>query len=152
METAVAAHELTHLYLASFFGARRSRLPPWLDEGLAGMLQDEALRLPDPRDKGPVLPATIPLDKFLTMRPGPDSPQTWVAAWYLQAHSIVRFIKRGHIEASFPDFCAALRDGQDVKTALRKVYDYPDLAAFEAAWLKWRPKRAMGLPVGLEAQ
>jgi hypothetical protein len=149
LDGAVTAHELTHLYFHSFFDEKPASPPAWLDEGLAMMLQDDALTLPDPREKGPVLAAPMPMAAFLRARPGQDTPGARVNAWYQQAHSVVRFLKSGHIESLFPDFCRQLRDGEDTESALRDVYGYADLASFEAAWLKWRPKKAKGLPVGL---
>lgn len=148
MDTAVTAHELTHLYFHAFFDEKSARPPSWLDEGLAMMLQDDALTLPDPREKGPVLPAPIPMKTFLKSRPAQDSPSAGVTLWYLQAGSVVRFLKRAHVETQFTDFCGKLRDGGDLETVLRDVYGYPDLDAFEAAWLKWRPKKAKGALLG----
>ncbi len=147
LDTSIVAHELTHLYFHSYFGEVQP--PSWLNEGLAGMLQGEALALPDSREKGPVLAAVAPLAAFFESRPGRDMPSAWVSSWYRQAHSVVRFLKRGHIEMKFADFCALLKEGAQVEDALKKVYEYDDLAAFEAAWHKWRPKKAMGLPSGL---
>jgi hypothetical protein len=146
VDPAVAAHELTHLYFHTFFDEKRASPPVWLDEGLATMLQSEALTLPDPRDKGPVLPAPLPLSAFLRTGPARDAPSARVSLWYRQAHSLVRFIKRAHIEDSFAQFCGRLRDGEDLESVLRGVYGYPDLAAFERAWLSWRPRKAAGLP------
>ena len=150
MDTAITAHELTHLYFHAFFDEKRSPPPPWLDEGLATMLQDEALTLSDPRVKGPVLVSPLPLKTFLQTRPATDAPSAHVAVWYQQASSVVRFIKRAHIEDSFSDFCVKLREGEDLEAALRDVYGYADLAAFEDAWVKWRPKKARGQAVGLD--
>ncbi len=149
VETAVVAHELTHLYLHSFFKEKGGVPPRWLDEGLAGMLENETLAFPDPRDKGPVLDAPIPLEDFFKTAPRLDTPKARVSAWYQQAHSVVRFIKRGHIENSFVDFCAKLREGEGLDRALYAVYGYSNLESFETAWKKWRPKQAVGLPVGL---
>ena len=152
MDTATTAHELTHLYFHAFFDEKPAQPPAWLDEGLAVMLQDEALTLPDPREKGPVLPQPIPMKAFLQSRPAQDAPNARVTLWYQQAHSVVRFLRRTHVESLFTDFCGKLRDGADPETALRDVYGYSDLDAFEQAWLKWRPKKAKGLPVGLGDQ
>lgn len=151
VETSVSAHELTHLYFNSFFDEKGARPPLWLDEGLAAMLENEILTYPDPRDKGPILSSPIPLADFFRMRPQRYTPAQRVAAWYGQAHSLVRFIKRGHIENNFAAFCGKLRDGESLESSLRAVYGYSDLGAFQAAWMKWRPKQAVGLPVGLES-
>jgi len=152
VDTAATAHELTHLYFHAFFDEKPLAPPVWLDEGLATMLQDDALTLPDPREKGPVLPAPIPMKAFLKSRPAQDTPSARVTVWYRQAHSVVRFVRGGHIEGLFAEFCRKLRDGVDLETALREVYGYPDLDAFERAWLKWRPKKAKGQAVGLGEQ
>jgi hypothetical protein len=152
MDGAVTAHELTHLYFHAFFDENSTQPPSWLDEGLAVMLQDDALTMPDPREKGPVLPAPIPMKAFLKSRPAQDTPSARVTAWYQQSHSVVRFLKRAHVESLFAEFCRKLRDGADVETALRDVYSYPDLDAFEQAWLKWRPRKAKGQIVGLGDQ
>ena len=152
MDVGVTAHELTHLYFHTYFDEKSAAPPPWLDEGLAVLMQSEALSLPDPGNKGPLLPATIPMKTFLQTRPGQDTPGAAVSLWYQQAHSVVRFLRRAHIESNFTDFCAKLRDGADSATALHDVYGYADVDAFEAAWLKWRPKKARGLPLGLGEQ
>ena len=148
METAVTAHELTHLYFHTFFDGKSAPPPSWLDEGLAVMLQDDALTMPDPRDKGPVLPSPLPMQPFLNSRPAQDTPSARVSAWYQQSHSVVRFLRRAHVESLFTEFCKKLRDGADVETALRDVYGYPDVGAFEQAWLKWRPKKTKGQLLG----
>lgn len=145
----IVAHELTHLYFHSYFDEKNVQPPAWLDEGLATMLQEDALGLPDPRQKGPVLRFPAPLAALMAARPGKDSPQAWVGGWYKQSESVTWFLLRGNIAASFPDFCAKLRDGADAPAALASVYGYSDLAAFEQAWNAWRPKKAVGLPVGL---
>jgi hypothetical protein len=152
LDTSVAAHELTHLYFHTYFDEKSVSPPAWLDEGLAVMLQDEAMTLPDPREKGPVLLGSIPMKTFMQSRPAQDTPSASVTGWYLQAHSVVRFLRRGHIEASFTEFCRKLRDGVDAETALRDVYGYADVDAFEQAWLKWRPKKGKGQVLGLGDQ
>jgi hypothetical protein len=144
IDTGVIAHELTHLYFHTFFDDQKAPPPPWLDEGLASMLQAQGLGALDPRLKGPVLSATMPLELFLKTRPGADSPGGWVNGWYQESQSLVWFLKRGHIESSFVDFCGKLRDGKDAETALRESYGYADVAAFDADWQKWRPRKAVG--------
>ena len=150
MDTTIVAHELTHLYFHSFFDEKSAQPPTWLDEGLAGMLQDEALTMPDPREKGPVLLWPVPFKTFLHSRPVNDSHSEWISIWYQQAHSVVRFIKRGHIDGLFTVFCRKLHDGASPEAALREVYGYENEAAFEQAWLKWRPKKAKGMLLGPE--
>lgn len=152
VDTATTAHELTHLYFHTFFDEKSARPPSWLDEGLACMLQDEALTRPDPREKGPVLQKPIPFKIFLRTRPDRDAPGGRVALWYQQAHSVVRFLKSAHIEDSFAEFCRKIRDGEDAETALREVYGYADFEAFERDWKRWRPKKDKGQLLDLNDQ
>ncbi len=152
IDASVAAHELTHLYFHSYFDEKSSSPPPWLDEGLAVDLQNQALTPPDPRDKGPVLGGSIPMKVFLASRPAEDAPGAVVSFWYQQAASVVMFLRAGHVPSLFFDFCAKLRDGAGTAEALREVYGYDDPEAFEKAWLAWRPKAAPGMPVGLQTR
>lgn len=152
VEETTLAHELTHLYFHSYFDERGAHPPPWLDEGLASMLQGVALTMPDPRDKGAVLPRPVGVKDLMSSRPGQDTPSGWVNLWYQQSASVVRFLKRAHIDGQFPVFCEKLRDGATVEAALREVYGYQDVDAFEKAWLKWRPLKGVGQPIGLEGR
>jgi hypothetical protein len=149
LDTGIVAHELTHLYFHAFFDEKKTAPPAWLDEGLASMLQAQALSLPDPRDKGPILRGSIPLTDFVRSRPGNDAPSAWVGGWYAEAQSVTWYLKRGRIEASFADFCGKLRDGADVQTALRESYGFDDLAAFDGGWQNWRPTKAPGMLKGI---
>lgn len=152
LDEKVVAHELTHLYFHSYFGEKGAVPPAWLDEGLASMFGDQALSLPDPRLRGPILPATVPLALFVESRPAEDAPEEWVGAWYRQAQSVAWFLKRGRIESGFAGFCAKLRDGRDVESALREAYGDVSLAAFEAEWQRWRPTKPAGALKGLGDQ
>lgn len=150
LETATAAHELSHLYLHAYFAGGKRPPPPWLDEGLAGLLQDTALVMPDARAKGPPIPRPLPLKELVSTRPERDEAEARVGLWYRQAHSLVLFLKRSRSDAEFVALCARLKEGDGLEKALRSAYDFEDLAALERAWLHWRPKKAPGLPSGLE--
>jgi hypothetical protein len=149
LDASVVAHELSHLYLHSYFDEKAASPPAWLDEGLAGVLQQDALGLPDPRDKGPIVRSPESFSLLLAKRPGADAPQAWVGGWYRQAASVVWFLKRGKLEASFVDLCGKLRDGEDAPAALREAYGWADVAAFEKDWSDWRPRKPPGKVVDL---
>jgi hypothetical protein len=132
----ILAHELTHLYFDYSF-VQKSRLPPrWLNEGLATMIQGDAM--------GGKLPAAPPMDmgQFLYYIPGNDDPINFVSQWYLQAESVVRFLKRTFPSMYFTRFCKALADGTSSPAALEKFYGFQDAAALQDAWLKWRANPA----------
>lgn len=152
IDPSVVAHELTHLYFHSYFDEKGSSPSPWLDEGLASLLGDQGLSLPDPRQKGPIIRSPMPLPQFFKTRPGQDSPGAWVGAWYGQAQSVVWFLKRGRSEAGFTELCAKLRAGEDVETALREAYGDESLDGVDDAWRKWRPTKPAGMLKGLGDQ
>ena len=79
-DAVVASHELTHVYMRSFFDENGVAPPAWLDEGLASMLQDKILMYRDPRDKGPVLTELMPMRQFFLTRPLIDTPAAVVSA------------------------------------------------------------------------
>lgn len=134
---ATVAHELTHLYFDSFFREAGKQPPRWLNEGLATMLEDEVLRRPDPRNRGPRLKEVIPLERFFASEPGRDDPRNRVLDWYAQAHSLVRFLKRRYNKFRFVNFCKMLRAGDGEAKALRQAFGLKDYAELEREWLKW---------------
>lgn len=140
----VIAHELTHLFMDSFFAERgRRRAPRWLNEGLASMVENDVAR----RGTG-ALPKTILMDEFLRQSPQKDDAASRVGLWYRQAESLVRFLKQGP-GFKFDSFCRALRDDVGLKRALFQVYAYPDIRSFERAWLAWAARQ--GKPAALKA-
>jgi hypothetical protein len=152
VDTGIVAHELTHLYFHSYFDEKQASPPAWLDEGLASMLQEQGLSQPDPLRKGPVLSAVAPLKDLMLARPGADAPAGWVGGWYRQSQSVVWYLKRGRNEASFVNFCAHLRDGEDAESALREAYGDDDVSVLDAAWQKWRPTKRAGELKGIGDQ
>lgn len=128
----VIAHELTHLFMDSFFAERgRRRAPRWLNEGLATMVENDVAG----RRAG-ALPKTILMEEFLRQSPQKDDAAARVGLWYRQAESVVRFLKQGP-SFKFDSFCRALRDDAGIERALFQVYAYPDIRSFEKAWLAW---------------
>jgi hypothetical protein len=152
VDAVTAAHELTHLYFHSYFAETKNSAAAWLDEGLAGMLQGAALTLPDPRERGAIIPQPLSFKTLFSTRPGQHTPGNWVTLWYFQSASVVRFLKRGHIEGQFAPFCAKIRAGETLEAALLENYGYNDLTAFENAWLAWKPKKGVGQVLGLDSR
>lgn len=135
-DEATIAHELTHLFMGSFFAERgRRRAPRWLNEGLASMIENDA----SGRKSG-ALAKSIPMDEFLRQSPQKDDAAARVGLWYRQAESIVRFLKQGPA-FKFDSFCRALRDDAGLERALFQVYAYPNVGSFEKAWLDWTSRQ-----------
>ena len=136
VDYAILAHELTHLYFDYSFIQKNKMPPRWLNEGLATMIQVDAMvRKP---------PAAPPMDMgaFLAYAPSNDDPANFVGQWYLQAESVVRFLKRTFPSMYFARFCNALEGGMGSMAALEKIYGYHDPASLQDAWLRWRSNPA----------
>jgi len=131
------AHELTHLYFASFFKRVPGRLPLWLNEGLAVMMVEETAGRVKPSYRGPPVDKAIPAEVFLKLKKIPNSDSGSVQDFYSQAHSVVRFLKKGNSPFKFEKFCRQLRDGEQVERALFSAYGFGSMEKFEKAWKKW---------------
>lgn len=135
----VFAHELTHLVLGSYFLEGKRAPPRWLNEGLAMVIQSE-LAAGRRIDYGPRLGAPEPLESFLGSELRSDSPGERVGPWYMQAESLVRFLKRARSPFYFTRFCRALREGESVSRALSLIYALRTVGDFERAWEDWAAK------------
>jgi hypothetical protein len=138
----VLGHELTHLFIESWWQESRKAPPPWINEGLAMLEETDAADSAgsDWYQAMPLLEGgeAMPLDRFLRTSPARDlKNQRAVALWYVQAYSLVRFLYRGHSRLQFFNFCSRLREGRPLGASLWTVYRYPSLERLEAAWRAW---------------
>jgi hypothetical protein len=138
------AHELSHLVLGSWFLESGRRPPRWLDEGLA-MLVESELAVGRPIESGPSVQDPEPAESFTASQPGRDASSERVNAWYAQAESMTRFLKRAKSPFQFPRLCRALRDGDKLEHALFTIYAFRSLKEFETAWRAWASSRGPGL-------
>ena len=129
------AHELAHLYMASFFQSAPELMPFWLNEGLAAMMEKEVSGPVQPSYKGPKVANPIPLEEFFSQTGAPDPLSA--GTFYAQAHSIVRFLKRGNSPFKFEKFCKELRDVGDLDRAFSGAYGFNGPEQLEKAWKKW---------------
>ncbi|MBI5240960.1 MAG: hypothetical protein HY926_10850 [Elusimicrobia bacterium] len=137
---AVISHEMTHLIFYEYMGRSEIELR-WINEGLA-VYEESKAGQPSSGGAAPPLPAwpqgwvPLPLDNVIHMVPASERERT-VSAWYLQAHSMVRFmIERGG-RIGFGQFLGALRQGSSVDKAVADGFStWRDLADLYAAWVK----------------
>ena len=140
----VIRRETTHLLFEGFWREAGKEAPPWLNEGLAMMEEDEE---PDRPERSPwfqnmVLTGTgsfLPLERFFAVNPSKDMhDKNSVGDWYVQAYSMVYFLYRQHQRLQFKSFCTELRDGKSVEEALWLTYRYHGFPSLQKAWLRWR--------------
>jgi hypothetical protein len=141
----VISHETTHLLFEGYWAEAGKRPPTWLNEGLA-MMEESALQSDPARTDWYQSMAywpresIIPLREFMDISPTKDlqsGSDKRVAAWYVEAYSLVYYLYRQHSRLQFKNFCAQLRIGRGVEESFWTVYRYRSLNDLERGWRKW---------------
>lgn len=154
----ILSHESTHLLFEGYFRQGRPgrsvhastaaaddphEPPLWLDEGLA-MLMEDPVSFTSDAEKTNVWTsamraqqAYLPLKDFFGRGVASEKDPGKVAAWYVQAYSLTRFLFRERPRGLFKTFCMRLRDGWALEAALRSAYGYSGLDSWQAAWRRW---------------
>ena len=126
----ITSHEIIHLAVAEVTGRAHSRIPAWLDEGLAefGSLEpsadfDEALRLGILRD------SIKPLWTLNALRGSADE----ILTTYGQGKSVVRHLISTYGEAKVAELMQAIPNSFDIDQALESVYGF-DQYGLDVEW------------------
>jgi len=130
----VQAHEMTHLVFNRFF---RGQLPLWLNEGVAEYFgQRETSSTTEFRRLMGMAPE-FDLDQLFAAGRYPDDP-AGLRAFYAEAAIVVDFLSHTQDrQALLPKFVEQMTKQHDLAAALR-LYEYPDLEAFRAAYARYR--------------
>jgi hypothetical protein len=138
---AVLSHEMTHLIFYEYMG-RTDLEHRWVNEGLAVYEESKAGQPSSGGAAAPLPPwpqgwEPLSLDSMVRMVPASERERT-VNAWYLQAHSMVRFLIERGGRIGFGQFLAALKGGASVDKAVADGFPgtWRDLADFYSAWVK----------------
>ena len=127
-------HELTHVVAADLFD--RSRLPPWIDEGIASLAEPQSKQEERQQALNRAFAAgrTLTIKALLELRqaPGPEFRD----AFYGQSVSLVAFLVQSRTSAEFARFVnLALERGEEA--ALNEVYGIRGVGQLERRWLAW---------------
>jgi hypothetical protein len=144
---AVIAHELTHLYFEGYFGEKLKYPPQWLNEGLAVDMEESVF--PEGGPWSQALPyfqgsRRIPFDKFFGMKVDDIKSDTQISDWYLQAFGTVQYLYRPNTRLQFKGLCEALRAGEQLDSALWKIYRVRSEADFGRKWAAWADSYGKG--------
>jgi hypothetical protein len=134
----ILPHEMAHLIFREFVGYKR-RLPLWLDEGVATLMEEEnrEKRLATAKDlvKSGVF---LTIDKLTQITHGTlITPPT---IFYAQASSLVDFLLQAYGKRRFLDFCRCLRDKDDWERCLLESYRVSDFSQLNKKWLDFLNK------------
>jgi len=126
----ITSHEIIHLAVAEVTGRAHTRVPAWLDEGLAefGSLEpsaeySEALR------NGILRDSVKPLWTLDTFLGNADD----ILTAYGQGQSVVQYLISNYGEAKMADLMQAIRGTFDIDQALERVYGF-DQHGLDVEW------------------
>jgi len=158
----VLPHEIAHLIFRDFVGFQGD-VPVWLDEGIAqwwtkgikdqsiheqvkrlfdkdALLSIEDITLFDPRK----IREGMPYIKKVTAKDGKPAMlilkhEQLILTFYVQAASLVGFMRERYGADRFTRFCRELRDGKTLDKALQGAYGeyFSDIYGLEKAWRRF---------------
>ena len=129
----ILPHEIGHIVFREFVGFNK-KLPLWLDEGVAVLQEKDRHNymfvVKNLVDKGNhrSLEELSEIKECVDISPG---------EFYSQSASIVEFFLQDFGKNEFISFCRSLRDEEDWREAVRKVYKFDNLHLLEKEWIKW---------------
>lgn len=137
---AVIAHELAHLYFEGYFGEKLKYPPQWLNEGLAVYLEESVFPEGGPWSQAlGYFPDTrrVPFGKFFGLKIDELKSEAQISDWYLQAYGTVLYLYKPTTRLQFKGLCEALRNGEQLDTALWKIYRVRSEADLTRNWNAW---------------
>lgn len=153
----IVPHEIAHLIFRDFIGFEGD-IPLWLDEGIATLAEENTYEniknnIKDYYERSAILTlqdlTTLDFKKcsrqpsihtirmknnakgFLSL-----TATNFITLFYIQATSVVGFIKERYGAQRFVEFCRQLRDGKTLDEALQKAFaeECPNLKTLEEKW------------------
>ncbi|MEW6027942.1 MAG: peptidase MA family metallohydrolase [Chloroflexota bacterium] len=124
-------HELAHVLLYRQIGPNAARLPHWLDEGIASLVE----QYPNPDYESALAQATnsgalLPLSELCTSFP-PDAARAFLA--YAESESFTRFLFDQYGTSGLAALTSAYADGLDCEQGARRALGV-SLTQLEARW------------------
>ncbi|MBN1121142.1 MAG: hypothetical protein JXJ17_08690 [Anaerolineae bacterium] len=128
--SSVMTHELTHVVIGNLTFSCISRVPRWLDEGLAVIVEGGR------EEYGTALQQAVENDSLLSLRQIEGSfsgEDTTARLSYAQSESITRFLIDEYGTDMLMELLEAFKDGMGQDEAIESVYGF-DRDGLEAAW------------------
>lgn len=131
-------HEIGHIIFREFIGYN-SRVPPWLEEGVA-MYQEKARRFGANRAVKQAMENEmfIPLSKLTLTRLHTKSDPELVNLVYAESASVVYFLITEYGKHRFVRFCRKLESGMKFEDALAAVYvRFKNIDRLNKSWTEY---------------
>ncbi|MBN2120279.1 MAG: hypothetical protein JW734_04420 [Candidatus Omnitrophica bacterium] len=130
----ILPHEMGHLIFREFIGYK-TRLPLWLDEGIACLQEvknrDRYILMANAFVKSKLF---IPLDKLTEIN---KDALAMPSIFYAEAASLVRFLFEKYGQEKFVDYCRKLRDNKNWKKSLLQVYELKSITQLNDQWIEF---------------
>ncbi|MCO5201046.1 MAG: peptidase MA family metallohydrolase [Chloroflexi bacterium] len=120
-------HELGHILNETAGEGALGKLPSWLDEGAAVYAQSS------PGDYQAAFEAAVRANRLIPFNQmgNPATTASQVGVFYGQSYSMVNYLIENKGEATFGEFMSTIKRGSRFDDALKSVYSFADLSAFE---------------------
>jgi len=142
------AHELSHLYLQSFFSENKAVPPLWIDEGLAIFMGNQIYKgsgFYDAKLKSyPDIKLYDMPAYFSSGLKGLSDEQ--VSDWYVQAFIVFSFLKESGNNIQFKNFFTRLRNGEKETALLTGVYRFKNMPDFNKKLAEWLSVKSGKMP------
>ncbi|MBO4555449.1 MAG: hypothetical protein J5706_01725, partial [Elusimicrobiales bacterium] len=138
------AHELSHLYLQSFFSENKSVPPLWLDEGLATYIGNQEYGgegFYDSKLKSYPDLNLFKMPEYFSSNLNGKTDEV-VSDWYVQAFIIISFLKETGNNIQFKNFFTRLRTGEKEAYLLTNIYRFKNTADFNNKMIEWLAKKS----------
>lgn len=132
----VMPHELGHIIFREFIG-ERTRIPLWLEEGVASYQErSKRLAVDSVVKQAQSENRFIPLEELSRLDIRSSQDRALVELFYAEAVSVVNFLITEFSRERFSGFCRDLRDGKTLEDALWR-FNCRDLSALNKKWVEY---------------
>ena len=115
-----AAHEMTHLILDEVLNSPLSKIPAWLNEGIAMYFEPNNSQRERAALQAYRSGALKPLQQLRTPPGRPDE----VRIFYAHSHAVVKHLIGTYGEKNFRKLISSLQNGETIDNAMRSVYGF----------------------------
>jgi len=130
----ILPHEMGHLIFREFVGYK-TKLPLWLDEGIAILQERQGQGERLLMVKGLVYSDLyIPLERLIEID---RDTLVFPEVFYAESFSVVDFLLQKYGKGKFIDFCRYLRDKKNWMGGLRKIYKFADIQQMDRSWREY---------------
>lgn len=137
----ILPHEMGHIIFREFIGLNNTRIPIWLDEGIASYQEKIVYSMANSFIKQAIKnDEFIDLEELSKISPHSLKDEKRVNLFYAEAVGIIDFLVKKYGQDDFILFCQTLKNREDLEKAIRYVYPFRNVEELNEAWLEYLQK------------